>query len=118
MPSPADTWRVRDADVARFTEGDCHILALTLNKLHGFKTCAFAGDDGGPVDHAFVELPDGRVLDVQGVTTPAVMCRRWGWEAYQPFDFYEWCWTQPIFGDYSRKRARIIAGRLVAHYGL
>jgi hypothetical protein len=112
-------WEPRPDDVRRFTEGDCHIFALALHKLRGWPTCAFRDWDGEPHLHAFVRHPDGDLIDIDGKRPPEAFFVDWDGESdYRAFDFREYQWTTPCFGYYSRRRATVVAKRLLAHYGL
>lgn len=115
-------WSPRKADVKRFTEGDCHLFARALNKLTGWPIHAFICDpeDDYPDLHAFCVTPCGRAVDVLGVRPLDEIMEEW--EAWGAVDHREFGWPLhhdwdvPIFGDYSRKRAALLAGRLVAHF--
>ncbi len=64
----------------RFTEGDCHILALAIHKATGWGFATFAYTCAGgefPDLHAFVVMPDGRCLDIDGVCTQSELLVRW-----------------------------------------
>lgn len=112
-------WKPREADVDRFTTGDCHIFALALSKLTGWPTYAFEDSfDGQPYLHAFVVAPDGWIYDVEGRHDPTEFKKSWSHDIYRAYDFYEYDWTSPCFGYYSRRRAAALAKRLVQHYGL
>ena len=121
------TWRPREADVERFTNGDCHILAAVLHRETGWQLGSFATHDypDGPDVHAFVIHPSGCYLDVEGAHNPLEFVRGWqeeqddviGVTANTLAQFHEADWGRwGIFGDYSRRRARIITKRLVEHF--
>lgn len=103
-------------DVERFSYGDCHILALALHKLTGWKLGAF--DAGGwPDTHAFVIDPTGRCWDVHGPSDQENFLKRWGTygvegiiEGVEAREFKCWGLSYGI-GSYSR--AGIVARRLL-----
>lgn len=64
--------------LVRFTDGDCWVLAHAINRLTGFPVCTFCDDLGRADYHVFVQLPDGRYLDIQGISTHEELIRRWG----------------------------------------
>lgn len=108
IPYPA-----RDADVVRFTEGDCWLLARTLHRRYGWQTCAFHTRYSKLGDlHAFVKLPNGRYLDVLGIWTAGAITREWTAQDIGPVDpalLTEW---GPVLTSWSHRRARQIADRL------
>lgn len=64
----------------RFTCGDCHILARAIHRVTGWPMATFSfksGKERLPDTHAFVRLPDGRYLDIEGVRTADEMYERW-----------------------------------------
>lgn len=102
-------------DHERFTEGDCHILARAIHVRTGWPIHAFVDEAGYPDWHAFVVMPDGRALDVQGACDMEEFCERWGQPDHAPFS-----WARlrrdfdgPQFGQYSYRRAGVIAERLL-----
>lgn len=109
-------WRPTEKDIERFTCGDCHYLARAIHKLTGWSIAAF--DQYGLADlHAFVLMPDMRVLDVKGARTQREITQEWSgwhpkgiipcdWRDVEPFG-------SPAYGEYSVRRAREIAPRLV-----
>lgn len=117
----------RHADVARFTAGDCHILARAIQRRTGWPIYTFHSKleamlrptSGGL--HAFVVMPDGRALDVKGAQPLDAFCKAWR-EPLANAKETPWAsirkeWMQgegPAFGRYSYRRAAIIAERLLA----
>lgn len=101
-------------DQGRFTQGDCHILARRLHRLTGWPLCAFGW--GGPDLHAFVLMPDGRYLDIDGAQTEDELRERWKCtSAISEFDLVDFrAWGGPDFGHHSYARARAAADRLLA----
>jgi hypothetical protein len=109
----------------RFTEGDCHILAVRIHRLTGWPLATFA-DDGFPHTHCFVQCPDGEYLDVEGKRPEAAF--RDAWKLYlNPGDTIKlwtipelraskWA-TEPVFGSYSYAAARRVAGKLLDSIG-
>lgn len=63
--------------LTRFTEGDCHILARAIHEATGWPMATFVSEDGEPDLHAFVKLPNGRFLDIEGISTEMDMYTRW-----------------------------------------
>lgn len=107
--------RLTARDRVRFTCGDCHYLARALHLRTDWPLCAF--DHGGPDLHAFVRMPDGRYLDVEGPRTRAALRKRW--ETDEPIGEFAWSDFREFgleFGSYSRRRARVVAERLLAAY--
>jgi hypothetical protein len=51
-----------------FTRGHCHSLAYALNELTGWPVVGFGAP--GP-DHVAVLRPDGKILDIMGVSSIA-----------------------------------------------
>lgn len=107
-----------DRDNYRFTCGDCHILALRLHRLTGWDLCTFADEDEEPRLHAFVRLPDGRILDVNGVQTETEFRAHWQADdqivSWTPAALRASTWfCPPTFGNYSYQKARVIADRLL-----
>lgn len=118
-----ETWNPREPDVRRFTEGDCHYLARALQKLTGWPIYAFDSNyhDEGDL-HAFVKTPDGRILDIEGLHTVAEFMENWSRPNHKRISVYKWPkmradWGRPDFGPYSYKRARVMAARLLDHFG-
>lgn len=122
-------WEPRRQDVQRFTEGDCMILARRLWKLlPDWRPHGFDFGDGRPDCHVFLVSPDGkRALDVEGLHDVQTFCAIWARECSEPdglevvvmskAQLREWC-ELCAFGRYSVERARVIADRLVQHFGL
>lgn len=109
-------WAPTALDIERFTAGDCHYLARAIHKLTGWPMAAFSATYGEPDLHAFVSLPDGRVLDVQGACSLHDMRKRWSTTRAKTQTF---SWDElKVFGppEYgaSVARARIVARRLLA----
>lgn len=63
-----------------FTEGDCWLLALSLRRLAGIPLVFFMSDGCEDLEawhHVAVLLPNGNVLDIEGVSTPNKWVDRW-----------------------------------------
>lgn len=105
-------------DRVRFTEGDCHFLARAIHLRTGWPIHCFTEYDE-PDLHAFVVMPDGRALDVQGVCAISTMRERWKARRHQAFTWPEIraCWPAPEFGHSTYRRARVVAERLLAEVG-
>lgn len=50
-----------------FIMGECWLLAITLNIMYGFPIQANIQD--GDLEHAWVKLPCGKILDIDGIST-------------------------------------------------
>lgn len=79
-------YRTDPMEVEAFTSGDCWRLALTLRELYGFPV-AFLGEHSADKSvwgmdwyHAFVALPDGRYLDIEGISTAEELLEKWAWK--------------------------------------
>ena len=116
-------WEPREADVERFTTGDCHIFAHELHKATGWPMECFV-DLGEPEPdyqasiHAFCRRPDGKLVDIEGVHEHTTFIEKWDtWGASHEAGTMEVQW--PIwdgymtYGDYSRRRARVLIPRLL-----
>lgn len=109
--------RVTKLDRERFSYGDCHFLARAISRLTGLPICTFMWN-GEPETHAFVRLPDGRYLDVEGASTAAELRSRWE-NPDLPIREISWRtlrrrWdAPPVYGEYSYRRAKTIAALLV-----
>lgn len=102
----------READIRRFTEGDCWLLARTLWKRHGWQPCAFCSGDGIGDLHAFVRLPNGHYLDIVGIWNEPGLKSEWTAADIGPVDpsnLREW---GPPLSFWSYKRVRKIANEL------
>lgn len=107
-----------ERDVQRFTEGDCHVLARALHLRTGWPIMAFVDKhDDQPDLHAFVLMPDGRALDVQGAVSMQAFKRRWKRSEVAEFNWktLRSAFASPAFGRYSYQRAGVVAERLLAH---
>jgi hypothetical protein len=60
--------------VERFTEGDCALLAVAVCDLLPGSKIALDADEY----HAFVRLPDGRYLDIEGARSHREIAAQWG----------------------------------------
>lgn len=126
------TWNPSKPDIHRFTHGDCHYLARALQKLTGWPLMSFDADFD-PITgtmHAFVEAPDGRLLDIEGIHTPAELLEQWNFaikcgECLSTWSARDWhtlrkTWHpdtgKPDFGPYTYTRARVMAKRLLEAY--
>lgn len=99
-------------DLVRFTEGDCHILAIEISKRTGWPVMSVDGL------HACVQMPDGRLLDVRGAHTPEEMAEMWSVDPETIFVYedthenmiHDW-WV--MFSEKSFARAKAIAPKLI-----
>ncbi len=60
--------------VARFTEGDCALLAVTVADMVPGARIAIDSSEY----HCFVRLPDGRYLDIEGARSHREITAQWG----------------------------------------
>lgn len=80
------TWAPKEDTVDAFTCGDCWHLAWELHRLTGypmiFSSSFLANYDSGRFewDHVAVVLPDGNIMDVNGVQTSEDWEDRWSTE--------------------------------------
>lgn len=105
-------------DAARFTQGDCHILARALHIRTGWPIGVTVERDGKWHGHAFIVCPDGRALDVNGLSDPDHLT--------DEYDGYRWVetdwatlrsvWGGADWGRHSYRRAVIVAERLLMRY--
>lgn len=104
--------------VARYTEGDCHLLAQAIHDLTGWQIAGVLDDDY--CGHVFVLMPDGKCLDINGTTQRRTMVKRWSWygnskvhrfdRAYDLVSGYGW---PSVVIDLE---TRMIAAELVQEY--
>lgn len=97
----------------RFTEGDCHWLALAINQLDSsWRLATFDGDI-----HAFV-VKGNHALDIEGRRTLRQLCKAWdvALESITEATVDELESWGEIFLE-SEKPARLHAKRLLKAYG-
>jgi hypothetical protein len=68
--------RITSKDIYRFASGDCHYLARAISQRSGWPIYCFVSDNT-PALHAFVCMPDGRALDIEGVHTLEELTSKW-----------------------------------------
>lgn len=118
---------ITDADVVRFTEGDCHIFARYLHHYTGWPLAAFtynwpwAEEEGiqlnTPDLHAFVIHPSGDYVDIEGRCDPEEFKARWKPEGAREVSVWgtpdnpdwTWDWKDVQFGELSYWRALHLA---------
>jgi hypothetical protein len=117
---------IRDADIDRFTAGDCHIFARRLAAITGWTLATFGTDEDHPVDHAFVIHPSGDAVDIQGRRSLAAFQSDWDWLGGSQRNVIRWPtwgalaafdglindtgdWSRPDLGNYSYLRAAQLA---------
>ena len=77
------TWTPREDTVEAFTCGDCWSLAFELHRLTGYPMIfssmfeTYVSVERFEWDHVAVVLPDGRIMDVNGVQSPEDWEDRW-----------------------------------------
>ena len=117
-------WNPRDADVDRFTTGDCHIFARAVHALTGWPIATFDDEyDATGTIHAFNLTPDGRCLDIEGIFEPEAFIKKWKCWGASSYSIQHWptmykSWQGPQYGHYSYQRARVLAQRLLRHHGV
>jgi hypothetical protein len=113
--------------ISRYTEGDCWLLAVELNKLLGWTVIVnhYQGMDPNlEATHALVESPDGRLFDINGFCSAARIIDDFGGEefsrVYQLDGFFEgWgCFDGAGYEETSQPFAQLIAGFLKMVYEL
>lgn len=72
--------------VFELTHGDCWLLAASLKNATGFPYATIYGD--GEIHHVGVELPDGKIVDIEGVWESDVWERRWIEELQEVWEVY------------------------------
>lgn len=102
----------------RFTEGDCHVLARAIHEITGWPMATFASGKY-PVTHAFVAMPDGRYLDIEGVSTREELLAHWKekeithWDTVGALRAASSIWVDNPTWPASERIAQKIAKRLV-----
>jgi hypothetical protein len=118
--------------VARYTEGDCHMLAVALHNRLGWPVAVCHGgrfDDEDNVkmaDHSFVLAPDGRILDIHGYGEPEEVlrmffCKKITEVSPATKQFNDWSYDVLESPDVRRNSlgyARFIAGLVCEAHGL
>lgn len=101
---------MRQADIERFTCGDCHVFAKIVNELTGWPICCFTESGMWPMAHAFVKMPNGKFFDIEGVHTRAKLKKIWGKEyRIRQITFAEIAKSWHTGAEYSHRRARTLA---------
>jgi len=118
MPSVATTTDtgITDQDVVWFTCGDCHTLALEINRLTGWPIHSFLAE-GRPDLHAFVVPREGWRLDVNGLAPAQEHNQRWECAEHRLYSDDEFMdiWANDGVGvNDALERAREIAPLLIA----
>lgn len=109
----------------RFTEGDCHILARAIHLQTGWMIATFMDmrwpEKQWPDLHAFVQMPDGRFLDIEGIADEPTIRRRW--RADTPILLWTWeemstikFWNVATWPRESYVRAAVEARALLERY--
>lgn len=72
-----------EAVVSAFTDGDCWALAQTVGLAYGFPVVTANLSDNLYIwNHAGNRLPDGTIMDIEGVWTEAAWLEYWAPRAY------------------------------------
>lgn len=72
--------------VFELSHGDCWLLAASLRNATGLPYATIYGD--GEIHHIGIELPDGKVVDIEGIWEPDVWERRWIDELQEVWEVY------------------------------
>lgn len=72
--------------VFELTHGDCWLLAASLKNATGLSYAPVYGD--GEIHHVGIELPDGKIVDVEGIWEADVWERRWIDELQEVWEVY------------------------------
>jgi hypothetical protein len=109
-----------------FTTADCWALALEIRRLTGL-SILFVSDDPDPTEdrffawnHVAIQLPDGRILDVNGVSGSDDFAEIWETEqtlvtSDSPLISLL---TRNMDRCYPNANARALARRLLNHYNI
>lgn len=109
---------ITEDDVNLFTRGGCLVLAEMISEQTGLPICSLNTDEypDEPDVHAFVRLPDGLYLDIEGKHTEDEMMALYApWkplrvERYDPSDF-DRSWSQrgePWSREYEQRGEEIL----------
>jgi hypothetical protein len=96
---PAIPFSFGDDAVEAFTTADCGYLAIAINAASGLPMVTISDDEPDSWYHAGVRLPDGRILDIEGIWDPQDWMAHWdhvmggGGEDMQITE-----WDLPLFG--------------------
>lgn len=88
MNTPVKGFDFPEETVFDLTHGDCWFLAASLSKALNLPYATIYGDD--EIQHVGVELPDGNIVDIEGIWEPQEWENRW-YDALDAFDVYLGC---------------------------
>ena len=125
-------WKPTEKAEVAFTQGDCWRLAIAINQLSGLPLIftAFEWPEGeNPLDypesfywtHVGNQLPDGRVIDVQGVHSLAQWRTTWYSDATLTTNDPETITALLKNADdisFPNMNANLTARKLAAHFNL
>lgn len=103
MSAPVIEFSFPEETVFDLTHGDCWFLAASLAKATNLPYATIYGDD--EIQHVGIELPDGRIVDVEGVWEDHEWVNRW-YDELDAFDIYLGCSPrreegEPILHEYN-----------------
>lgn len=84
--------------ITAFTEGDCWELARQINMIAGHTIVTASSSTSDAWYHAANMLPDGRIVDIEGIWSEAVWLKKWQGEAsYEMDGLFAATWTHKEF---------------------
>lgn len=96
MSFPEIKFSFPEETVFELTHGDCWVLAASLSHVAKLPYATIYGD--GVIEHVGVELPDGRIVDIEGIWDPVSWESRW-YEELEAFEVYLGCSPEPHEGE-------------------
>jgi hypothetical protein len=96
MTSPVKAFSFPEETVFDLTHGDCWFLAASLSKATNLPYATIYGD--GEIQHVGIELPDGRIVDIEGIWEPHDWETRW-YDELEAFEVYLGCSPSEEEGD-------------------
>jgi hypothetical protein len=101
-------------ELEAFTSGDCWLLAATAEGEFGWEAVAVMVpegiDEGAPWMHMVNRLPDGRLIDIEGIHTEKGLLSRWGGDHLEP--------AKPFLSELSGVEPEFDIEPLEVAYGL
>lgn len=77
MPNPSIAFSFDSEVVDDYTCGDCWLLAAAVKDVTGLPFVAYFDKADGQWNHVANRLPDGRIVDIEGVWTPEAWAEKW-----------------------------------------
>lgn len=122
----------RRPTVIAYTQGDCWYLSRVLAEMTGLDVAVVSYEnDPSEWCHVGVLLPNGKVLDIEGATTPSEWLRRWSfmsgarayfelgsWDTAKGYfmnDIYDNSsgYMSRVYEESTRKNTKRVAARLL-----